>query len=148
MLKKLLNSLDAISPAPVANAHCDGPCGVYDPISAKLAAEAVKSMMDKIQALKSTIPEPSSQDDYIDWQNHMTRYVLIKEEQAELCKREILILFTDAFTKAQLGTTTTLYELFWDATKACSNCKHGVKVSDATNLLALVAKIKTAFDNK
>ena len=30
-----------------AYAHCDGPCGIYDPSSARIAAEAVVSMTKK-----------------------------------------------------------------------------------------------------
>ena len=51
MLRKLVETLDAAAPAPVVEAHCDGPCGVYDPASARIAAEAVLSMTTKILAL-------------------------------------------------------------------------------------------------
>ena len=40
-----------LRPSNVAFAHCDGPCGVYDPASARIAAEAVLSMAKKIAAL-------------------------------------------------------------------------------------------------
>ena len=36
-----------------ASAHCDGPCGVYDPASARVAAEAVQSMTKKMMALEA-----------------------------------------------------------------------------------------------
>ena len=45
---RLLRTIDAVRPAPVASAHCDGPCGVYDPASARIAAEAVLSMTKKL----------------------------------------------------------------------------------------------------
>ena len=57
MLKQLFNALDNVAPAPEASAHCDGPCGIYDPASARIAAEAVRSMTKKILAL--TPPDPS-----------------------------------------------------------------------------------------
>ena len=34
-----------------AEAHCDGPCGVYDPASARIAGEAVQSMTNKMLTL-------------------------------------------------------------------------------------------------
>ena len=33
-------------------AHCDIPCGIYDPISAKIAAQTVQKMVLRIQALE------------------------------------------------------------------------------------------------
>ena len=33
------------------HAHCDGPCGVYDPASTRVAAEAVLAMTKKLIAL-------------------------------------------------------------------------------------------------
>ena len=39
--------INTVLPAPIAHAHCDGPCGVYDPASARIAAEAVPSMSQK-----------------------------------------------------------------------------------------------------
>ena len=44
MLRSALTALVRAFPAPVVEAHCDGPCGVYDPASARVAAEAVLSM--------------------------------------------------------------------------------------------------------
>ena len=36
----------------VVEAHCDGPCGVYDPASARIAAEAALSMTKKLVGLE------------------------------------------------------------------------------------------------
>ena len=44
-----------LRPSQVASAHCDGPCGVYDPASARIAAEAVLSMAKNSLHLKVTI---------------------------------------------------------------------------------------------
>ena len=37
-----------------ASAHCDIPCGIYDPISAKIAAQTVQKMVLRIQSLENT----------------------------------------------------------------------------------------------
>ncbi|MFT4627774.1 MAG: nickel superoxide dismutase, partial [Myxococcota bacterium] len=56
MFDRIVRRLESVSPSPVAEAHCDGPCGVYDPASARIAAEAVLSMTKKLLAL----PVPSA----------------------------------------------------------------------------------------
>ena len=43
-----------------AEAHCDGPCGVYDPAAARIAAEAVLSMTKKLIALECPDPKDKS----------------------------------------------------------------------------------------
>lgn len=85
---------------PIAEAHCDGPCGVYDPSSARIAAEAVRSMIKKI--LDLTPPEPGDAQAVASYLNTVGRYVTIKEEQAELAKHELLVLWTDYFKPAHL----------------------------------------------
>ena len=84
MLSKFINSfLDKKSPMTV-HAHCDGPCGVYDPASTRVAAEAVLSMTKKLIALEA----PSSTDS-VEWaaySNTFSRYVAVKEEQAKEAK--------------------------------------------------------------
>ena len=62
MLRPLLSVFFNSLPAKKAKAHCDGPCGVYDPASARIAAEAVLSMTKKLLAL-----EPPSSNDPAAW---------------------------------------------------------------------------------
>ena len=76
----------------IVNAHCDGPCGVYDPASARIAAEAVVSMTKKMLDLKAPISDSDAMAHYT---NTMSRYASIKEEEAQKCKDEILVLWTD-----------------------------------------------------
>jgi nickel-type superoxide dismutase len=75
-----------LQPSKIASAHCDGPCGVYDPASARIAAEAVLSMAKKLVALEGND---------LATENTRSRYITIKEEQAQVAKTELLILWTD-----------------------------------------------------
>ena len=68
-----------------ASAHCDGPCGVYDPASARVAAEAVQSMTKKMVTLAENHGSDCGTASYI---NTMSRYAAIKEEEAQKCKDE------------------------------------------------------------
>ncbi|MCH9017877.1 MAG: superoxide dismutase, Ni, partial [Chloroflexi bacterium] len=76
-----------------AHAHCDIPCGIYDPISAKIAAQTVQKMVLRIQALER--PDGSDAAAMQDYVNKIARYVTVKDEHAEICKRELAILWAD-----------------------------------------------------
>ena len=118
MEENTLSKLFGLDELPVAEAHCDAPCGVYDPASARIAAEAVRSMTKKI--LDLTPPEPGDTQAVASYLNTVGRYVAAKEEQAELAKHELLILWTDYFKPVHLEAYPDLHEVFWNAAKTLS----------------------------
>ena len=126
-----------------AEAHCDGPCGVYDPSSARIAAEAVLSMTKKLLALEA--PDPSDTAAFTAYLNTFARYTAIKEEQAHLAKGELLVLWTDYFKPAHLEAFPNLHETFWNAAKLCSACKVENSVEKATELMAAIQGIHEMF---
>ncbi len=143
MGEKTPSTLFGFTEIPVAEAHCDGPCGVYDPASARIAAEAVRSMTKKI--LDLTPPEPGDTQAVASYLNTVGRYVAIKEEQAELAKHELLVLWTDYFKPVHLEANPDLHDVFWNAAKACSECKQHVSTEAADELMAAVEKIHNIF---
>ena len=128
--------------APAAEAHCDGPCGLYDPASARIAAEAVKSMTQKILELEKPSGDAKAELAYL---NTLTRFIKIKEEQAEFAKRELLILWTDYFKPPHLAMVPNLHDTFWKAAKLCSACKVEVSQQHADDLLKAVEEIHGIF---
>ena len=143
MLDRILDYLEHRSAAPEAEAHCDGPCGVYDPASARVAAEAVLSLTKKILAL--TPPSPGDQAAGVAFLNTVTRYVTIKEEQAHLAKKELLILWTDYFKPDHLKDVPNLHEMFWNANKQVSKVKASTDLADARTLLDQIDEIDAAW---
>jgi nickel superoxide dismutase len=142
-MKNLTAIINDWFPAEEANAHCDGPCGVYDPADARIKAEAVLSMTKKILALS-----PPSNGDANAWAaylNTMSRYIAIKEEQAQKAKDELLILWTDYFKPVHLEKYPDLHDTFWQAAKLCSACKVEVNQEHAEELMATVEKIHKIF---
>ena len=91
----------SILPEIEASAHCDGPCGVYDPASARIAGEAVQSMTKKMLALE--YPKVFSSESMASYLNTMSRYAAIKDEEAQNCKHELLVLWTDFFKPQHLS---------------------------------------------
>ena len=143
MLKPMLALIRATRTAPVAHAHCDGPCGVYDPASIRIAAEAAVSMTKKIIAL--TPPDATDAGAMAAYLNTLSRYVAIKEEQAHLAKTEILVLWTDYFKPKHLEAYPNLHTTIWNATKLCSSVKVEVSAVHAAELMEAVEEIHTIF---
>ena len=143
MIKHLTSKINKYFPAPEVAAHCDGPCGVYDPASARIAAEAVLSMTKKILDLE--MPSPEDSQAMVAYQNTLSRYISIKEEQAHLAKTELLVLWTDYFKPDHLSAHPDLHDVFWKAAKLCSAVKVGVSLDDANALMAAIENIHNIF---
>jgi len=130
-------------PAEEISAHCDGPCGVYDPSSARIAAEAVLSMTKKMLAL--TPPQGSDAQAWASYLNTMSRYAAIKEEEGHKAKSELLVLWTDYFKPVHLEKYPNLHDTFWKAAKLCSACKVEVNLEHAEALMATIEEIHQIF---
>ncbi|MBI4089234.1 MAG: superoxide dismutase, Ni [Candidatus Levybacteria bacterium] len=138
-MKSLIRSiLIKILPTKNAYAHCDIPCGIYDPKPAQLAAATVLKMVQLIQELSKENPTVNDRNKFV-------RYVSTKEEHARKCKEEILILWTDYFKPEHLKTIPHLHEIFWNAAKLCSLNKQEVSLAHATELVKAVDEIAAIF---
>lgn len=120
-------------------AHCDIPCGIYDPHTAKLAAKTVLTMVQKINQLPKENPTVNDRNSFV-------RMVMVKEEHAALCKKEVLILWTDYFKSEHLEKFPDLHDLVWKTTKLCSDNKRGVDEAKAQELVEAVDKIADIFE--
>ena len=125
------------APRNIALAHCDGPCGVYDPASARIAAEAVLSMEKKVAALGDAMD--------IATVNTRTRFIAIKEQQAEIAKRELDILWHDYFKPEHLSKYPNLHDTFWKAAKLCSKNKTEQDPANGEALLTAIEEIHKMF---
>ncbi len=129
---RLLSTIDRIlPPATVVRAHCDLPCGVYDPAQARNEAESVKACKDKFNA----------SDDPV----FKERAVAIKEERSDLVKHHLWVLWTDYFKPEHLEKHPNLHDLFWSATKAAGEAKKTTDVAVAQRLLDSIGEIDTVF---
>jgi nickel superoxide dismutase len=131
LITRLLAVADRLAPPAPVHAHCDLPCGVYDPAQARIEAEAVKAIQEKYAA---------SDDEAF-----RTRALVIKEERAEMVKHHLGVLWTDYFKPEHLEQYPQLHDLFWRATKAAGEAK---KTSDAAvgqRLLDDIAEIDKIF---
>lgn len=137
-MKQLINLLIKLLPSRPVFAHCDIPCGIYDPHAAKLAAQTVLKMVQKIKE--------DDQNNNLQNKNNFVRMVKVKEEHAEICKREVLILWTDYFKSEHLEKFPDLHDLIWKAAKLCSDNKRAVDEAKAQELIKAVDKIADIFN--
>ena len=135
--------ISKISPTYTAFAHCDVPCGIYDPKPAQIAAATVLKMIEKIKALQYP-KEPQSQEAF-EYGNSLVRMIWTKEEHARKCKEELLILWTDYFKPEHLSVFPNLHETFWKAAKLCSKNKQEVNLEAAKDLVRSVDEIAAIF---
>jgi nickel superoxide dismutase len=127
-----------------ADAHCDVPCGVYDPATAALAAKTVAVLAKKIADLPVPGASATSAEQKM-FENTVTRMVQVKEEHAQICKKELLILWTDFFKPQHLDLFPDLHTIFWNAAKLCSYNKQNVDAAKAEELQQACAKISEMF---
>ncbi|HET6712169.1 MAG TPA: superoxide dismutase, Ni [Actinomycetota bacterium] len=113
------------------HAHCDLPCGVYDPAQARIEAESVKACQEKYQG---------SDDDVF-----KERAVSIKEERADLVKHHLWVLWTDYFKPEHLEKFPELHEKFWQATKLAGDSKKSQDPAQGQQLLDAVDEIGKVF---
>ncbi len=117
------------------HAHCDLPCGVYDPAQARIEAESIKGIVTKM----------ADNDDH----DYRTRAIIIKEQRSELVKHHLWVLWTDYFKPPHFEKYPQLHELFNKATKSAGGGEGGAKSSmDPTigqELLDHIAEIDKIF---
>lgn len=131
-------------PKVAAKAHCDIPCGIYEPTPAKIAAKTVLRMVEQLEVFKP--PKDSSDAKaMLQYQNTISRRIAIKEEHAQICKEELYTLWSDFFKSEHLEKFPNLHDSFWQATKLCSQNKQEISKETAEKLIVAVDEIAKIF---
>ena len=122
-----------LAPTVDVSAHCDLPCGVYDPAQARIEAESIKGIIGKV-----------ADNDDADFR---TRAIIIKEERAQLVKHHLWVLWTDYFKAPHFEKYPQLHTLFNEATKlaGASGAKGSLDADIADQLLAKIDEIAEIF---
>ncbi|WP_380285449.1 superoxide dismutase, Ni [Kitasatospora purpeofusca] len=119
------------APRATAHAHCDLPCGVYDPAQARLEAESVKATQEKYQANEDA--------------HFRARAIIIKEQRAEAVKHHISVLWSDYFKAPHFEKYPQLHQLVNDTLKAASAAKASTDPATGQALLDLIAEVDKIF---
>ena len=128
-------------PARIVHAHCDLPCGVYDPAQARIEAESVAKIQEKYQDAANQKKPSESEEDF------KARCLVIKEERADMVKHHLWVLWTDYFKAPHFEKYPNLHQLFNEATKlaGAGGVKGSLDEAVADQLLAKIDEIAKIF---
>ena len=135
---------DAVHPPHPVYAHCDIPCGIYDPHEAQISALTVLRMDQLIGelAMPAADAKPEERAAYV---AKLARYTAVKESHAERVKAEVRVIWGDYFTPDLAKQFPQLHELTWKIEKQASKARQGTAAADAQELLKLVHEFSEMF---
>ncbi|HZP25583.1 MAG TPA: superoxide dismutase, Ni [Dehalococcoidia bacterium] len=133
----LYNAITKLFAAEEAHAHCDIPCGIYDPHLAQIGALSVIRMNQLIDQLQAGDDKTLA--------HAMARYTATKEEHAELVKREVRIIMGDYFKPEHVEKYPELMNLAFNIMKVASKARQEVNLQAAEELLGQVQRFAEIF---
>jgi nickel superoxide dismutase len=127
-----------LKPSITVYAHCDIPCGIYDPHAAELAARTVARMVELIGQLPKENPSEADRAKFV-------RCVMIKEQHAEIVKREVQVIWSDYFKPEHLERYPDLHDRVWKILKLAGKNKQNIDAKAAAELEAAVKEFSDIF---
>ena len=127
-----------LKPSVTVYAHCDIPCGIYDPHAAELAARTVARMVELIGQLPAGSTELADRAKFV-------RYITVKEQHAEIVKREVQVIWSDYFKPEHLERYPDLHERVWKILKLAGKNKQNIDAQAAADLEAAVKEFADIF---
>jgi nickel superoxide dismutase len=128
-----------LRPSRVVHAHCDVPCGVYDPAQARIEADSVKAIQTRYQDAEKFKTAPETVEDY------KSRCLIVKEERADLVKHHLWVLWTDYFKPEHIEKYPDLHDKFWKATKEAGLSKKSQDPTQGQKLLDAIDELGKIF---
>ncbi|PIE39087.1 MAG: superoxide dismutase, Ni [Gammaproteobacteria bacterium] len=138
MIYSLLNKLDQFKAAPLASAHCDVPCGIYDPSTAQISALSVIRFLDQIADLGDGELTRAQQATLV-------RLVAEKEAHVAKVKEEVRIIWGDYIKAPQKEQFPQIDELVHNIMLAGSAAKQHIDRANGETLLKLVNEFAEIF---
>jgi nickel superoxide dismutase len=146
MTQIFLKLISQVKKAPTAHAHCDVPCGIYDPHGCQLAALTVIRMVDIIKDNAEHAREAEQKgSDPLEFRHSVIRAVAVKEEHAENVKREIRVIWGDYFKPEHTQKYTELNELVHKIMQLGSKARQTIDRAVAVELLRNVNRFAEIF---
>lgn len=133
----MFNSILNLIPHRTAYAHCDIPCGIYDPHQAQMSAHTIIRMTDLLGQIK--------RDSELKAEHDVARVTHVKEEHSNILEQELETLEKDYFKEELLEKFPDLKNLFTQASKLGTKARIGIDTESAKELLEVVMKIAEIF---
>src|SRR3989344_8501885 len=140
----VLRLIDRVFPPQTVFAHCDVPCGIYDPHLAQVAAHTVLRMTNMIDELQASSPEPPFEERKRII-SQIARLTEVKEEHAELVKHEVRVIWGDYFKDEHIKKHKEIHKLVFAIMKQASVARQNVDIKAANELLGMVQKFAEIF---
>ena len=140
---KLVNFIAPFLIEKKAFAHCDIPCGIYDPHNAQVAAHTVIRMTQLIKDLEADINAPFEERKKII--HNISRQTRIKEKHADLLEEELTTLRNDYFKEEHFKEHASLNELFMNTFKSVAKARQEINLQAAEETLENVLQIAEIF---
>jgi nickel superoxide dismutase len=144
LFSRVLRAADRLSAPAIAEAHCDIPCGIYDPHLMQIAALTVVRMNQLIDGLELPA-DGKNKADQAKYHNSLTRYILVKEEHAEVVKREARIIWGDYFKPEHVEKYPDLHATVWNIMKLAGKNRQEANAAAADELLAATQRFAEIF---
>ncbi len=144
LLDRLSQSVDTLVHPPAAYAHCDIPCGIYDPHEAQIGALTVVRMVQLLNELPAPGPDAKPEERHT-FVSKAARYTAVKEQHAEKVKHEIRVIWGDYFTPDMVKAFPQVHELVFKILKQASKARQEVNLLGAQELLASVQDFAEVF---
>lgn len=139
MKKIFYKFLSKILPTHIAYAHCDIPCGIYDPHNAQMAAHTVLRMTQLIDEIgKMDSPTPEDRVKFI-------RCVRVKENHGELVEEELGTLENDYFKEEHFKKFPNLKKLIEEAVKLSIKTRQTIDLESSQKMLEITMQIAEIF---
>ena len=140
LLHPLVQKIDSVFPFRTAKAHCDVPCGIYDPAVAQISALTVVRMVDLMEKL-----EKETTDKGLAYQNTISRHIAEKERHAETVKAEVRIIWGDYIKAKQIEAHPNIHELVHEIMLLGSKVKQNVDREAAVKLVEKLNEFSEIF---
>ncbi len=132
-----LTSIFSLLPENTAFAHCDIPCGIYDPHQAQVAAHTIVRMTQMLGEIK--------RDDETRAEHDIARITHVKEEHGHMVEEELGTLWNDYFKEEHFVKFQNLKELLNKGTKLSVKTRQEIDMESAKELLETVMQIAEIF---
>ena|SRR5258708_27560798 len=137
IMSQLISFLFKVLPSQPVYAHCDIPCGIYDPYPAQIAAHTVIRMTQLITEAKN--------ENQKELMHAIARYTHVKEEHANMVKNEIRVIWGDYFKPEMVKDHPDVHELVFTIMKTASKARQEVDIDAAQELLTKVQHFAEIF---
>lgn len=135
---------DVLRPPEPVYAHCDIPCGIYDPHEAQISALTVLRM-DQLIAELAAPANDAKPEERAAYGAKLARYTAVKESHAERVKSEVRVIWGDYFTPDHAKQFPHVHDLTWKILKQASKARQGTALAEAQELLKLVQEFSELF---